>query len=198
MAKKQVIFALGGNSAEGEFSVEEQLHDAIRQMVGFAGLSLADADVSHLYETPAWPDPSRPAYLNAVAAFLTDKPAEQLLTFAHYLEDKAGRIRSARNADRPLDIDLIAADTAVHPAQATWQEITSRLGDNMALPQLMIPHPRAHLRAFVLRPLRDIAPVWRHPVMGRTAEQLLADLPISDTEGVRCRKRWDKDKWCAV
>ena len=78
----------------------------------------------------------------------------------HRIEAEAGRERSVINAARTLDLDLIDAN--------------GRLEERA---DLVLPHPRAHLRAFVLRPLADIEPGWRHPRLGQTAAALLAELP---------------------
>ena len=79
-----------------------------------------------------------------------------LLAALHAIEAEAGRVRTVRNAARPLDLDLIAMDGLVRGTPP------------------ILPHPRAHLRAFVLMPLRDVAPEWRDPVSGRTPGEMLA------------------------
>ena len=76
------------------------------------------------------------------------------------IEATCGRERSVPNAARTLDLDIIAIGGMVRTA-----------------PDPILPHPRAHLRAFVLLPLMDVAPTWVHPLFGKTAEELLADLP---------------------
>ena len=76
------------------------------------------------------------------------------------IEAACGRQRSTPNAARTLDLDIIGIGQLVRDA-----------------PDPIVPHPRAHLRAFVLAPLADVAPDWVHPVLGRTASALLADLP---------------------
>jgi 2-amino-4-hydroxy-6-hydroxymethyldihydropteridine diphosphokinase len=86
-----------------------------------------------------------------------------LLKMLHSIEDAAGRTRPFPNAPRTLDLDLIAMDDLRRDA-----------------PPPILPHPRAHLRRFVLRPLADIWPAWRHPVLGRAVEDLLAGLPDAD------------------
>ncbi len=83
-----------------------------------------------------------------------------LLRQLHLIEAEAGRLRSVPNAARTLDLDLIDANGAI-----------------LQQADLILPHPRAHLRAFVLQPVRDVAPEWRHPILGQTAAELLAALP---------------------
>jgi 2-amino-4-hydroxy-6-hydroxymethyldihydropteridine diphosphokinase len=121
-----------------------------------AGLADALLVVSGVYQTPPWGDPDQPAYLNAVALVADHVPAEEWLARAQALEQAAGR---ERNPDRPfgprtLDVDVITV----------WSDdgvpITS---DD---PDLTLPHPRAHLRAFVLRPWLDIQPYAQLPGHG--------------------------------
>jgi 2-amino-4-hydroxy-6-hydroxymethyldihydropteridine diphosphokinase len=110
---------------------------------------------------PEPPLPGAPDFLNGVALLRgrVDDPAA-LLQALHALEDAAGRVRPYPNAPRCLDLDLIAVDGLVRSG-----------------PGLVLPHPRAHLRRFVLQPLVEVAPGWCHPVLGLTAQALLARLP---------------------
>jgi 2-amino-4-hydroxy-6-hydroxymethyldihydropteridine diphosphokinase len=124
--------------------------------------------VSSFYGTPAWPDPSDPPFINAVAALETGFEPNALMKILHEVETEFGRKRSVPNAPRTLDIDLIDYQGRIIP------------GD----PQL--PHPRAASRAFVLVPLREIAPLWRDPVSGQSVDELLAGLP--DVAMVRRRE----------
>jgi 2-amino-4-hydroxy-6-hydroxymethyldihydropteridine diphosphokinase len=87
----------------------------------------------------------------------------KLLENVMAVETACGRVRSVPNAARTLDLDIIAIGDLVRDEK-----------------DLVLPHPRAHLRAFVLAPLADVAPDWIHPVLGRTAAALLADLPPQD------------------
>ena len=125
------------------------------------------AKLSRWYRTvPDPPLPGAPLFVNGVALLegvaLGAGGPERLLAILHGLEDAAGRTRPFPNAPRTLDLDLIA------------------VGDLRRATAPVLPHPRAHLRRFVLQPLADVWPGWRHPVFGRTVEDLLADLPGAD------------------
>ena len=123
--------------------------------------------VSSLYESPAWPDPSDPPFVNAVAEIGTNLSPEALLAALHALEAGFGRRRSVRNAPRTLDLDLLAYHDEVRPHEAGGAG------------GLVLPHPRLAERAFVTVPLAEIAPRWRHPVTGETA----LDLKTGSGEG---------------
>ena len=88
--------------------------------------------------------------------------AADLLARLQSIEAQAGRTRGERNAARTLDLDIIAMGEAGRMVRAA--------------PDPVLPHPRAHLRAFVLAPLLDVAPCWVHPVLGRSAADILAEL----------------------
>jgi len=117
--------------------------------------------LSRWYRTAPVPAfPGAPDFINAVAR-LEGRAGDpvRLLAALHAIEDTAGRVRPFPNAPRTLDLDLIDLD-----------------GLRRAGPDPVLPHPRAHLRRFVLDPLRDVAPAWVHPMLGRSVDALLADL----------------------
>ena len=130
---------------------------AVEQLAGLSGLRVTA--VSRWYETAPEPPSDQPNYVNGAARLEGEAEPEALLAALHAIEAKAGRVRTVRNAARPLDLDLIAMDGLVRETPP------------------ILPHPRAHLRAFVLMPLRDIAPAWRDPSTGRTPGEMLAALP---------------------
>jgi 2-amino-4-hydroxy-6-hydroxymethyldihydropteridine diphosphokinase len=112
--------------------------------------------VSPFYRSAAWPNPADPAYLNAVAEVKTRLLPGELLKALLGIEKAFGRVRKKPNEPRTLDLDLIDYGGLVSDVE-----------------QLMLPHPRMHERAFVLRPLADIAPAWRHPDTGQGVVELL-------------------------
>lgn len=155
-----ILIALGGNLPSRAGQPADTLKRALGELER-QGVEIRE--VSPFYETPAWPDPTDPAFVNAVAAVKTSLQPVELLILLHAVETDLGRLRSAPNAARTLDLDLLDYDGRV-----------------MAEPQLTLPHPRMATRSFVLVPLRDVAPGWRHPVTGQGLAELLAALPDRD------------------
>ncbi len=124
--------------------------------------------LSRWYLTEPIPASAQPPYVNAIAVLAVRSAAAEpepvlLLRWLQALEAGAGRQRSEPNAARSLDLDIIAMGEAG--------------GMTRIAPDPVLPHPRAHLRAFVLVPLLDVAPHWLHPVLRRTAGDLLRALP---------------------
>ena len=123
------------------------------------------AAVSRWYATaPVPPMPGAPRYVNGAARLEGARPDPALLLAAlHGIEAAAGRERPYPNAPRVLDLDIVAIDDL-----------------QRAAPDPVLPHPRAHLRHFVLQPLAEVAPGWVHPALGLAVEALLAALPAED------------------
>jgi 2-amino-4-hydroxy-6-hydroxymethyldihydropteridine diphosphokinase len=116
---------------------------------------------SRWYHTAPVPASDQPWFINAVASVATPLDAVALLSLLHRIEARFGRTQHALNAARPLDLDLLDYDGLV------------RAGPGGPV----LPHPRQHLRAFVLLPLAEIAPDWRHPGLGLSLDALIAALP---------------------
>jgi 2-amino-4-hydroxy-6-hydroxymethyldihydropteridine diphosphokinase len=124
--------------------------------------------VSPRYRTAPVPASDQPWYVNAVAEVATDLGADDLLVRLHAVEAELGRARSVANAARAIDLDLLDFRGKIAPG-----------GPGRAI----LPHPRMAERGFVLRPLADLAPLWRHPVTGASMAALLAGLgPDQQTE----------------
>lgn len=113
--------------------------------------------VSSVYRTEPVGHADQPDFLNLVVAGRTGLAPAELLKAAQSVEAALGRRRSFRNAPRIIDVDLLAYGDRVMRTLA-----------------LTLPHPRLHLRGFVLHPLAEVAPAWRHPVLRRTARELLS------------------------
>ncbi len=148
---------------------------------------------SRTYRTPAFPEGSGPDFANAVIRFSWDGTAAALLALLHEIEAEAGRTRDVRWEARVLDLDLIALGSKVSPSVDVWRDwsgLSLSLQKNAVPDELILPHPRIAERAFVLVPLAELAPEWEHPVLGRTASALLADLPAKDRASVR---PWETD-----
>ena len=125
--------------------------------------------------------------MNAVAAFSCSLPAGDLLALLHRIEADHGRTRATRWGARNLDLDLLSLGDAVLPSATLWWQWHDLPLDRQAVEvpdRLILPHPRLQDRAFVLVPMADVAPDWRHPVLGRTVRQMLAALPPEDVAAV--------------
>jgi len=150
-------------------------------------LSLSPSKQSALYATPAFPAGAGADFVNAAIVISTDLPPSEILAALHEIEANADRVRRTRWGQRTLDIDLIGCAAEVLPDPATfaqWRDLP--LTDQMATApdRLILPHPRLQDRAFVLVPLVEVAPDWRHPVSGLTVVEMLAELPAKDRQEV--------------
>jgi 2-amino-4-hydroxy-6-hydroxymethyldihydropteridine diphosphokinase len=133
-----------------------------RAVTALRAAGLAPHALSSVWETEAWPPGSgQPDYYNAVVELDAEgRTPQQLYDALAAIERKFGRERREKWAPRTLDLDILAMEGL----EGTFGEIT-------------LPHPHMHERAFVLAPLSEIAPHWRHPRSGRTTAELLAAIP---------------------
>ncbi|MBJ3764199.1 2-amino-4-hydroxy-6-hydroxymethyldihydropteridine diphosphokinase [Maribius pontilimi] len=144
--------------------------------------------VSRLMRTPAFPAGSGPDFVNAVALFQTALDADRALAHLHAVEAELGRARDGRWAARTIDLDLLALGDRVVPDREVylhWHDLPFERQKREAPDQPILPHPRLHERAFVLVPMAEIAPDWRHPVLGLDVAGMLARLPAGDVAAIR-------------
>jgi len=120
---------------------------------------LDDAKSSSVYESRPWGVGAQPDFLNAVVVGMSQWKPPSILNFLKALEKDCGRVKAERFGPRTLDLDLIAYGERV------WES------DGVT-----VPHPRVHERDFVLLPLCEVWPDWKHPVLQRTASQLRESL----------------------
>ena len=147
------------------------IHGAPRQALEAALVELGRRGVSVIrvspwYRTAPVPASDQPWYVNAVAEVVTTLAPDELLAVLHEVEQSFGRVRTVANAARMIDLDLL-----------DFRGKTATGGPGRAI----LPHPRMAARAFVLQPLADLAPAWRHPVSGTPIQALLAALPVDQT-----------------
>jgi 2-amino-4-hydroxy-6-hydroxymethyldihydropteridine diphosphokinase len=151
-----ILIGLGANLPSRDGPPRRTLEIALERL---AARGVETVALSRWYETAPVPVSDQPWYVNAVARVETALDPAALLACLHEIERSFGRLRTVANAPRTIDLDLLAYHDRVEPGP----------------PRL--PHPRLAGRAFVLLPLRDVAPGWVDPVSRTALETLLARLP---------------------
>jgi len=177
--------ALGANATSAAGVPEKTLLSALRAL---AEAGLTPVAVSRFYRSPAFPAGSGPDFVNAAALVRTGLGPAEILARLHAIEAAHGRVRAERWGPRTLDLDLLLAGDAVLPDAATlrhWMALPAAAQRGTAPEVLILPHPRLADRGFVLAPLAEILPLWRHPVTGASVRQMLDSLPAAATEGLR-------------
>lgn len=166
----RLFLALGSNVGDRAAHLRFARSEITRLLIPPAALAAAS-----LYESaPVDCPPGSGAFLNTVVAGPVALPPDQILAIAQSIESAAGRSRDAvRNAPRPLDIDLLLLDDLIIRTE-----------------NLIVPHPRLHIRGFVLHPLAELAPDLSIPGMQATVSELRARLDASEPPPVKLCSEW--------
>ena len=177
--------ALGSNLASATGTSLEIINYAL-ELFSDAGIRITRK--SAMYSAPAFPAGNGPDYVNAVVLVETTLAAGSVLEALHNIENSLGRTRPMRWASRVIDLDLLALDAQILPDRAgflRWKTLDLEAQMQTVPEEPILPHPRLQDRAFVLVPLAEIAPEWRHPVLGKTTTEMLAALPPATRAEIR-------------
>ncbi|MFN2144490.1 MAG: dihydropteroate synthase, partial [Anaerolineales bacterium] len=151
----EIILAMGTNKGDRQGNLAAAVQALAPQVIV--------RRISSVYSTPPWGYTDQPDFLNIVLTATTSLAPEELLTYLKDLEQQVGRTASFRWGPREIDIDIL---------DYGGQEFRSE--------RLVVPHPRMHERAFVLVPLSEIVPDWRHPLTGASVASLLAEMETDE------------------
>jgi 2-amino-4-hydroxy-6-hydroxymethyldihydropteridine diphosphokinase len=152
-----ILIGLGANLPSTVGGPQQTLEAALARL---EAASVHIVAPSRWYRTAPVPVSDQPWFVNGIARVETSLAPRALLEVLRQIEREFGRRRTVPNAARTLDLDIIDYD--------------GRIEDT---PKLTLPHPRMQDRAFVLLPLAEVAPEWRHPVLGQTVKTLISALP---------------------
>ena len=184
MKNASTIIALGGNLHSTAGSPLKTLEITLGLLQKY---NILTENISAWWRTPAYPRESGPDFVNGVVSVKCNYTHNELLSTLHKVENHLGRKRDVRWGPRVVDLDLIAYGDAIAPDETEVRRLMT-LGDAAATApppdQLILPHPRMHERAFVLVPMAEVAPDWRHPLLGKTTTEMLNDLPPEAFEGM--------------
>lgn len=155
-----IYIAIGSNLPATGFETSAETLEAALQVLEEEGIPVLRC--SSVWQTAPVPVSDQPWYANAVIETASRLDPEALLSKLHEIELRFERVRTEANAARTLDLDLLDHAGEARTGEGDWP---------------VLPHPRMHERAFVLFPLKEIAPDWRHPVSDLHIDELIATMP---------------------
>ena len=158
----QYIIGMGSNLAASGYNSPEETLRAVSMSLSELFVVLKQAS---MYKSPPYPPSDQPWYINSACLLRTDLSARELLSRLMEIEATWGRNRTIRNAARTLDLDIVAS---LDEPKVVCEEDSPN--------PLYVPHPRLHLRSFVLFPMREIVSDWQHPILCKSMELLCSEL----------------------
>ena len=160
--KNTAFIALGANLKRFKhLSLQENIQTSLKY---FSDYDINLIKISNWYKSEPYPKLSQPWYVNSVVKITTNETSENLISILHKIENLFGRKRNKQNESRTLDLDIIDYNGIIKTDYP------------------ILPHPRMHIRKFVLLPLRDIEPEWLHPNYKTKINDLI--LQCTDTQKI--------------
>ena len=163
-----IILSLGSNLSSKIGNRFDNLIYALKSLESFGILIIKK---SSFYETPSYPDRKKPKFINIVISAKTDLKPLNLMSVLLDIEKKLGRSRTKKNEPRTCDIDIIDYNSEI-------------LNLDYQNTNLQIPHNQLTLRNFVLFPLEEILPNWKHPKTNEFVSALIKKLPDEDRKSI--------------
>ena len=151
-----IYLNIGSNLPSRDGGREANIFKAINYL---KELKLKIIKISSFYESPSYPNNSDPKFINLCVKLESNLKASELLNEIKKIEKKLGRIRIKKNEPRTCDIDIIDFN-----------------GEIIKNDELVTPHPRLHLRNFVIYPLKEIEPNWSHPIFNKNIDSFFHEL----------------------
>tara|TARA_B100000900_G_scaffold359388_1_gene330830 strand:+ start:392 stop:889 length:498 start_codon:yes stop_codon:yes gene_type:complete len=157
---KSIYLGIGSNLGNRKLNIEKAKFELIKNNIKIS-------KSSNYYESLSWPDPRKPKFLNIVLEISTFIDPLNLLKICKIIEKKLGRKKSFKNSPRVCDIDILDYN------------------NRQIKKHIILPHPRMHIRNFVLLPLFEINKVWRHPLKKQDIKTLISILPNKDIRSIK-------------
>ena len=155
-----IYLGIGSNLGNRKSNIEKAKFELIQNNIKIL-------KTSNYYESLSWPNPKNPKFINIVLKISTNFKPENLLKICKKIEIYLGRKKSVKNSPRECDIDLI---------DYNHKKLMSKI---------ILPHPRMHMRNFVLLPLFEIDKHWIHPVSKNHIKKLILSLPNRDIRSIK-------------
>ena len=170
---KKYLIAIGSNLETQNLSRLEVINSALGY---FSQFNIILIKVSSFWESRSYPDKSQPNFINAVSEVHSELNPYQILHELKTIEKKMGRKNITRWENRVLDLDIIGAGSVILPNNFVfnkWLQMPLQKQIKNQPDELILPHPRIQDRLFVLKPLNEVDPHWRHPVLNKTPLELI-------------------------